>query len=402
MAKNRLFYFLFFLACLVFSAAYQSRISAVLLAVAILYPVIAAVFTVIGLFTLRTGFVDERLVHEKNEIFELGIYLNNNFLLPYAPAELECVIPDNDAGLFLKKQVFVCVAPLKKMRIFVPCMHKYRGAFDARISRITVYDPLKIIRFSRRTDSKMQLVFVPRKIAVEKLSEIYTGKHGTVAEQRSTGEKEDFSHVREYAMGDIFQMIHWKLTAKHDELMVKQYDTNEERRAVVLCNFSHGTATPSGILKQSDAVVETAVSISMSLMRSGVKTIVDTGTVEAGQCEISDKASFEQFYEKMSVLPLKLAALDINQQIAKYLSYDMAALFVITPVLNEGIMSSAQAAGEMLGGAAVMIYTNCTGKSIRLPVDDRRFIFAELCGDAGAVLPDIAERVVAEYIELKQ
>lgn len=402
MSKNRIFYLLFFLACLIFSAAYQSRISAVLLLVAALYPVIAAIFTAISLFTLRVGFVENRSVHEKNEVFELGLYLHNNFLFPYAPAELDCLIPDNDTGLFLSKQIFVCVAPLKKIRVFVPCMHKYRGSFDARIPRISVYDPLKIIRFSRRTDSTVQLVFLPRKIGIDKLSEIFAGERGPVPEQRATGDKDDFSHVREYAVGDVFQMIHWKLTAKYDDLMVKQYDTNKDRRTVVLCNFSYGTATPSAVLRQSDAVIETAIAIGLSVTRSGAKAVIDTGTVEAGGCEITDRSTFDRFYDVMSVLPLKLNTVEFPKLIGKYTSSETAAMFIITPVISESILAAAETAGEQLEGAVVLIYVNCTGKSIVLADNDHRFVYAELCGDAQSQLPAAAEQILSDYIRLQQ
>ncbi len=402
MSKNRFFYLLFFLACLTFSAAYQSRISAVLLIVAAAYPIIASVFTVISLFTLRVGFSEKRSVHEKNEVFELGLYLHNNFIFPHAPAALDCLIPDTDTGLFLSKQIFVCVAPLKKMRVFVPCMHKYRGLYDARIPRVTVYDPLKIIRFSRRTDKTMQMLFLPRKISIEKLADIYAGEHGPVPDQQWAGEKDDFSHVREYAVGDVFQMIHWKLTAKYDDLMVKQYDTNQDRRTIILCNFSHTASTPSAVLRQSDAVIETAISVAMSVSHSGVKAVIDTGTVEAGSCEVSDRATFDRFYDVMSGLPFKLNAVDFGELIRTYTSSETAAMFIITPVLNEEIIAAAETAGEQLGGAVVLIYINTTVRSVTLDDSDRRFIYAELCSDAAAALPAAAEKIMSDYMQRQQ
>lgn len=401
MSKNRFFYVLFFLACLVFSAAYQSRISSILLVVAIAYPIIAAIFTAISLFTLRVGFTEKRSVHEKNEVFELALYLHNNFLFPYAPAELNCLIPDTDTGLFLSKQIFVCVAPLKKIRVFVPCMHQYRGLFDARVLRISVYDPLKIIRFTRRTDKKMQLLFLPRKISIDELAVICSGEHGQLPGRQSSGDKEDFSHVREYASGDVFQTIHWKLTAKYDDIMVKQYDGNKDRRTVVLCNFTHGTATPSAVLRQTDAVIETAIAVAMSATRSGSELVVDTGTVEAGCCEISDSSSFDRFYDMMSVLPLKVNAYDFAELIQSYTSSDTAAMFIITPILSDSILAAASEAGQQLGGAVVLIYVNRTGRSVTL-ADNDCFIYAELCGDVDAALPEAAEQILSDYVQFQQ
>lgn len=402
MTKNRIFYLLYLIACLLFSALYQSRISALLLSVAVLYPAVAAVLSLISLYTLRAGFAEKQSVHQKNEVFEIPVFLHNNFIFPYAPVQLECLLPDCDTGLFMRKQVFACVAPLKKMRIFVPCMHKYRGSFAAKLMRVTVYDPLRIIRFSRRADGVMQLIFPPRKISADGLGEIFAGERGTVPKQNQSGDINEFSHAREYAAGDIFQMIHWKLTAKHDELMVKQYDANSDCQTAVLCNFSYAAGSVGTILRQSDMVAETAVAAAMSLLDSGVRAVVETGTAEAGSSEIADSAGFDRFYEMISVLPVKPHTEDFASLIAKYISAEPAALIMITPVIDEDIIAAAQAAGERLGGAAVLIYVNCTGKPSEISADEYGFVFAELCGDAQQALPETAERILEDYLQLKR
>lgn len=402
MSKNRIFYLLYLIACILFSALYQSRLSALLLSVAVIYPAVAAVIALISLYTLRTGFAETRAVHEKNEAFEIPVFLHNNFIFPYAPVQLECLLPDCDTGLFMKKQVFACVAPLKKMRIFVPCMHKYRGSFAAKLTRVTVYDPLRIIRFSRRADGVMQLVFLPRKISVEGLGEIFCGERGAAVRQNQSGDINEFSHAREYAMGDIFQMIHWKLTAKLDELMVKQYDANNDCRTAVLCNFSYAAGSAGTVLRQSDAVAEAAVAVAMSLSDGSVKTVVETGTAEAGSIGITDSAGFDRFYDMISVLPIKPQTEDFAALIAKYTSTEPAALIMITPVIDESIIAAAQAAGEHIGGAAVLIYVNCTGKPSEMSADEHCFVFAELCGDAQQALPEAAERILEDYLQLNR
>lgn len=402
MSKNRIFYLLYLIACILFSALYQSRLSALLLSTAVIYPAVAALIALISLYTLNVGFAENEAVHEKNQTFEVPVFLHNNFIFPYAPVQLECLLPDCDTGLFMKKQVFACVAPLKKMRIFVPCRHKYRGLFAAKLMRVTVYDPLRIIRFSRRADSTMQLVFLPRRISVDGLDEVFGGERGLIPQQNQSGDINEFSHAREYAMGDIFQMIHWKLTAKHDELMVKQYDANDDCQTAVLCNFSYAAGSVGAVLRQSDAVVEAAVAVAMSLSDGGVKTVVDTGTAEAGSSEITDNGSFDRFYDVISVLPIKPQTEDFAALIAKYTDTEPAALIMITPVISESIIAAAQAAGERLGGAAVLIYVNCTGKPSEMSTDRHCFVFAEICGDAQQALPEAAERILEDYLQLKR
>ncbi|MBE6888643.1 MAG: DUF58 domain-containing protein [Ruminococcaceae bacterium] len=400
MAKNRFLYVLFVLACVVFSAAYQSRIASVLLVVAVAYPLLAAVLTAVSLFVLKVEFPEKRGVYEKNESFELPVYVCNNFLFPYAPAELDCIVPDAEVGLFVRKQVFVSVAPLKRMRIFIPCMHRYRGSYQAHIMRIRVYDPLKLIRFSRRIDSSSQLVILPRKMLMSDLGFVFGGEQGAANEKtNSAGNRDEFSHVREYLTGDLLQLVHWKLTAKHDDMMIKQYDADNDRKAAVLCNFDCAAATNAAAIKQSDAVVEAAVAVGMSAMRAEIKTVFDAGCADVPTFEFSDKHGFERFYELMSVVPVRTQTADFSRLAEKYSMCGAAAMFLITPVLNEEILLAAEAAGERLSGTVVLVYVNCTGKLCEQQ-SSKNFVFAQLCGENENAYGALSEQILNEYAKL--
>ena len=411
MVRNRVWYALFLLACLVFSAAYQSRISAVLLVVAVAYPVLALILTVISVFAVKAGFETGRAVYEKNEQFEIPVFLKNDFIFPYAPAELDCMLPDNDTGLFMRKQIYVSVGPLKKMRIFVPCMHRYRGSYPAQICRVTVYDPLKLIRISRKLDARMQLVILPRKIPLERLGLVFGGDKGSVPEHVINGDREDFSHIREYVTGDILQQIHWKLTAKQQQLMIKQYESDGDRRCVILCNFyagqsssgkAEGMISPSALIRQSDAVIEAAVAVAMSAADAGIKAVADTGISRDMVCQISDRSSFDRFYDLMSVLPPDTETIDFSALVREYTAGSSAAMFLITPVVDEEILSAAELAARTASGAVVLIYVNCSGRSVELSVsEDKHFLFAEVRGEADTALPDAADKILSEYMQIR-
>lgn len=402
MTRNRILYLLFFLGCVIFSAAYRSRISAVLLVAAAIYPLLALALAAISLYTLTVSFSEKHAVYDKNEQFELPVVLHNNFIFPYAPAELDCLLPDNDTGLFLHKQIYVSVGPLKRMRIFVPCMHRYRGAYTAQIMRLSVYDPLKIIRLTRRLQAKTELVILPRKLMLSELGFIFGGEQGAVPEHHRSGDKEDLSHVREYMTGDIMQLIHWKLSAKLDEMMVKQYDTTGDRRSVLLCDLDHKGMTASAVIRQSDAVVETAIAVAMSAAHSGVKLLADTGADDLS-CEISDIRGFGRFYEMMSVLPPFTEAIPLCELISRHCSGDTSAMFIVTPSVDEKVFAAAEAAASRIAGAVVLIYVNSSGRKDFSERDENsRFIFAEVSGEPADALPLAAEQILADYTRISR
>lgn len=157
------------LAFLVFSIAYQSRISSVLLIAAAVYPLLAALTAFIASRTAEAGFIEQREVHPKETDIEIWLYVRSRFILPLAPVELQCNLPDRDTGLFCAKRVYAAVPPFGKCRISVSGMHRYRGSYAAEISRISVFDPLRIICISRKISSEETLIFLPRRVDIGEL-----------------------------------------------------------------------------------------------------------------------------------------------------------------------------------------------------------------------------------------
>ena len=170
MRRNRVIYILAVIGCLVFSAVYRSRLSAVLLAAVVVYPVLALLLTAAGILCIKAEFTEERSIYEKNVPFDLQIRLNNRFIFAYAPAELLCVFPDRDTGIFSVRHIYASVAPLGKCMISVNCLHKYRGSYTSEIRKLSAYDPLRIIKLTKNVKKEMQQIFLPRKIGLGDLT----------------------------------------------------------------------------------------------------------------------------------------------------------------------------------------------------------------------------------------
>ena len=45
-------------------------------------------------------------VHPKETDIEIWLYVRSRFILPLAPVELQCNLPDRDTGLFCAKRVY--------------------------------------------------------------------------------------------------------------------------------------------------------------------------------------------------------------------------------------------------------------------------------------------------------
>lgn len=381
MRKNRTIYALCAAACFIFSIVYQSRISAVLLFAVLGYIPAALLVTFVSLLLIKTGFAEERGVYEKSTPTEFGIYISNRFIVGLAPAELICWVPDRDIGIFVRKRIYASLPPLGKCRISVAGMHRYRGSYTARLERVAVYDPLRIIRLSRKLDEQMTQVFLPRKIPLGDLISAAAGERSVAQLRLPTGEKEEFSHVREYLDGDLIQLVHWKLTAKADELMMKQFEENAQRRALILCDYGID-ASDAGLMLRADCIIETAIAFAMSAADAGVQVKVDFGAADGGFVSlISDKAGFERFYELMSVLPAKLEVCPFSELVRDGMRSDASMVFLITARLNEETAQAAQLLAGSFSGLVVLAYINLSDAPLPEYAQNGGFLLLNIRGE---------------------
>lgn len=88
-------------------------------------------------------------------------------------------------------------------------------------------------------------------------------------------ERGTFDHLREYARGDSLRDVHWKSSAKRDDLVVREFTDDGDRRTV--------TVAASATVGHADRMAEAAASVGVALLDEGVHVSLSTpgGTVAA-------------------------------------------------------------------------------------------------------------------------
>lgn len=381
MRTNRLIYCAAVFACAAFSVLYKSRLSAVLLFTVLGYIPLAVLAAAVCLFSVKVGFVDSRGIYPKKTPFDVKIVIANRFVFPCVPVELMCVIADKETGVFSDKRIYASLPPFGKCRVAVSCMHKYRGCYCAQIDRVAVFDPLRIIRLSRRADERMTQIFLPRKIILGDISAENAGDSSAAAKKLLSGEKADFSHVRDYRSGDLIQLVHWKLTAKTDEVMIKQFEELNDRKALILCDYG---AQQNGAdeLVRTDYLIETVVALALSLAQSGIEAAVDFGAYDRNfVCEINKGAEFNRFYELMSVLPAKLDVCGAAALLEEHADTNASVVFLVTARLTREFIAAADLFAEGFNGTLIVALVDVYNSPLAYEAENSHFLFLNIHGD---------------------
>lgn len=150
--------------------------------------------------------------------------------------------------------------PLRVLRPYeveIPIVATYPGVVTVEATKVAVKDLMGLWFFKKNISEKKEFIILPNKIPdVTYDRSVY--EIGMTESEESTKRGNDFSEVsdiREYIPGDSLTNIHWKLTAKKDELMVKERTSMSDSQLVVVLELSK--ASKMGL----DRAIEVAYSL---------------------------------------------------------------------------------------------------------------------------------------------
>ncbi len=125
--------------------------------------------------------------------------------------------------------------------ISIPVTCKKCEYIKIEMKNFIVYDYLKIIRLSRKNSRKTGIVVMPQKTEKEMLNYIYSevNKQDLASEVQNLqgDDQSEIFSVREYQNGDKMNNIHWKLSAKNNEIMVKIPSMLIQKNEIILIEF---------------------------------------------------------------------------------------------------------------------------------------------------------------------
>ncbi|MFB6131161.1 MAG: DUF58 domain-containing protein [Salinigranum sp.] len=174
-----------------------------------------------------------------------------------------------------------------------------RGDHDIGPVRFVATDVLGLFRRTFTVDSTDRVLVYPpvRTVVPAFRSELVSLSNGG-------DDRDEFDRLREYVRGDPLRDVHWKSTAKRDELVVKEFaaqtgtagvslsagtaaDTSGAGSAAADSSASGDSATGASAAERADAMAEAAASVGLLLLELGVPLRVSTpgGRIEASPGE---------------------------------------------------------------------------------------------------------------------
>lgn len=133
--------------------------------------------------------------------------------------------------------------PAKDTRIVtVHIQSEYCGKYQILIESVRCLDPWGLTNACVGKDLTDYACMFPKRYSIGKVTEAI--KQNYEKEKKFAGRKNstlsDILQYREYQKGDSLKNVNWKLSVKHDQLLVREFDTPIDNQLLILLDINKG------------------------------------------------------------------------------------------------------------------------------------------------------------------
>lgn len=197
-------------------------------------------YTWIAKHVLRVS-LQESMRHEVEKLseFDYGFVITNSSFLAFPFVDAVVSLPRADAVRTENRLVRLSMAPLSSYHVSDTVKFRFRGTYHVGVRAFYVYDFFRLFRWRVDVDCMEDVYVMPRKCSEQK-SNAYAVADITTRTVTSPYiyERLEISDIRDYRMGDSLKNIHWKLSSKSEEPVVRDYSGGVSDCVVVYCDMA--------------------------------------------------------------------------------------------------------------------------------------------------------------------
>jgi len=274
MKSRRVYFYLLMAIALLFAAATGSPLAYFVCAMLLVMLLISG----LSLLLVRLRFRVEQTVEpreaEAGQEAELSILLTNPYPFPFPQLEAEYTLPGfGDGESYLAT---FTVLPLQRIRIRERMPLPYRGDYAVGLASIKLYDVFGLysmtVPFEKLTHApRPHVLALPRMFRVGSipLPRLESPVNAAGAAD-ATEDPSSMADVRPYVPGDPVKRIHWKLSARSNQLLVKRYEPAAVSDALIYLDASLCRLSPEEAWAADDVLTSAALSLAAKVLEQGI------------------------------------------------------------------------------------------------------------------------------------
>jgi len=317
--RNRILYGALFLVILAAAVLYADPFMFKALYALTVMPVVSLAFAALTLYGLELTQKTQGGTVIKGEPGRYTITLRNLSHIGFGTAH--CLFIDGDFAVETNADDRrLEIRPfMKPTRFDIGFTVNYRGKYQLGLEYLEVEDFLGIFRLRRKVGQRFEIVAYPKITDMEHMelaSHLLSKAPANLA--LANEDYADFTDVRPYEHTDPIKKVHWKLTAKRGEWIVKNYQSSVLNSVAILLDANKRVLPREVSVKLEDSMVERSVGILHYCLRSQMPVDLQFGrSVRHTGRHIGD---FEAVYDVIASLDFAEEGFSVNQALDGYLN----------------------------------------------------------------------------------
>ena len=202
------------ISAFVFFLCYKMWVSWILLIVILMIPVLSLIMSIVASRTMKfhTDCQTNVLIGTPTSINITTSGLASYFSF----CRVKMTVTDHMTGVS-KKQVFMIHDNGTSK---IPIDTRHCGSYSYRLTWLSVYDLFGLFHINTNLNKNNEIFVKPVPSMPERMPNMYGFKAKNL--RKSKQPSSEIYDIRDYQIGDPLRSIHWKMSAKKDELLVKE------------------------------------------------------------------------------------------------------------------------------------------------------------------------------------
>lgn len=233
-------------------------------------------FIMFGLLSYLFGKIRAELVSaahivNKGESVPITLQIYNPTIFPISNLKVYITFKNAYSKEKQSKEFQISVDGRTKAFVTFNLLSDYAGNLIISLKGIRIYDYLKLFSLKKKLKGEIRAAVLP--YYYELSESCLPCRHSILVESdnyspyKSGDDPSEVFAIREYREGDRLQRIHWKLSRKQGQLMIKEFSNPMNCSVLLLINLY----VPSGenVLYFLDAILECSLSLSLTFLMKG-------------------------------------------------------------------------------------------------------------------------------------
>lgn len=300
-------YIILLLVSLIFYIQFEGAFSFYLFCFVAAYPVVFGILTYISKKKIRVGFESAEVTALRGTSVPVNLIIDNDSMLPVPNCEITLRYRTNLGDELETVKIHTPVFPKNTQQLTVRVSYKHYGTLGIELEKVRIFDILKIVR--RRIDLKKaaastSICIFPDHIPIDNKINDYSDsglENDTYSKTKKGDDPSEIFDIHEYNEGDKISRIHWKLSAKQDEIMVKEYSLPSTNAVLLALDFS-GIVNDVSALDKLDTLIDAVTALSLHLTENESAHSILWCSDDPNGYTLMQIADFDSYTEAIRVL----------------------------------------------------------------------------------------------------